>query len=92
MYRTEMGTFPASEDPALHLMDTPAIDLLDADFYVNGARNAYAWMRRNAPVYFDGRTACGESRRTTRCGPPNGTRPCSRVRAAAAPTPGLCRG
>src|SRR5262249_44575654 len=26
---------------------------LDADFYVNGARASYAWMRRNAPVYFD---------------------------------------
>ena len=32
---------------------TPPIDLLDADFYVNGAREAYAWMRRHAPVYFD---------------------------------------
>lgn len=34
-------------------MEVPAIDLLDADFYVNGARQSYAWMRRNAPVYFD---------------------------------------
>ncbi len=31
----------------------PPIDLLDADFYVNGAREAYSWMRENAPVYFD---------------------------------------
>jgi cholest-4-en-3-one 26-monooxygenase len=35
------------EEPA------PPIDLLDADFYVNGAREAYAWMRQHAPVYFD---------------------------------------
>ena len=32
---------------------TPPIDLLDADFYVNGAREAYAWMRQHSPVYFD---------------------------------------
>ncbi|MGH8977926.1 MAG: cytochrome P450 [Acidimicrobiia bacterium] len=31
----------------------PPIDLLDADFYLDGAREAYAWMRRNAPVYRD---------------------------------------
>lgn len=31
----------------------PPIDLLDADFYVNGAREAYRWMRRNAPVHYD---------------------------------------
>jgi cytochrome P450 family 142 subfamily A polypeptide 1 len=31
----------------------PQIDLLDADFYVHGAREAYAWMRRNAPVFRD---------------------------------------
>ena len=31
----------------------PRIDLLDADFYVDDAREAYAWMRRHAPVYLD---------------------------------------
>ncbi len=31
----------------------PRIDLLDADFYGDGAREAYAWMRRHAPVYLD---------------------------------------
>ncbi len=31
----------------------PRIDLLDADFYVDGAREAYAWMRHHAPVYLD---------------------------------------
>src|SRR5262245_13865324 len=31
----------------------PPIDLLAADFYVHGARDAYAWMRSQAPVYFD---------------------------------------
>ena len=36
----------------------PPIDLLDADFYVNGAREAYAWMRQHAPVYFDAKKAC----------------------------------
>jgi cytochrome P450 family 142 subfamily A polypeptide 1 len=35
----------------------PAINLLDGAFYVDGARDAYAWMRRHAPVYFD--EACG---------------------------------
>jgi cytochrome P450 family 142 subfamily A polypeptide 1 len=34
-------------------MDPPAIDLLAADFYVDGAREAYAWMRAHAPVHFD---------------------------------------
>jgi cytochrome P450 family 142 subfamily A polypeptide 1 len=31
----------------------PPIDLLDAAFYVDDPRRAYAWMRRHAPVYFD---------------------------------------
>jgi cholest-4-en-3-one 26-monooxygenase len=31
----------------------PTVNLLDADFYVNGARESYRWMRRHAPVYFD---------------------------------------
>jgi cytochrome P450 family 142 subfamily A polypeptide 1 len=34
----------------------PPINLLAADFYVHGAPNAYAWMRENAPVYFDPNT------------------------------------
>jgi len=36
-------------------MNAPPIDLLAADFYVNGARDAYAWMREHAPVHFDER-------------------------------------
>ena len=35
----------------------PPIDLLDADFYVNGAREAYAWMREHAPVYRDAKNS-----------------------------------
>jgi cytochrome P450 family 142 subfamily A polypeptide 1 len=31
----------------------PTIDLLDPDFYVNGARDAYDWMRQSSPVHFD---------------------------------------
>ncbi len=34
-------------------MDAPTFDLLDPAFYVNGARESYAWMRQHAPVYFD---------------------------------------
>ena len=34
-------------------MTAPAINLLDGAFYMEGARDAYAWMRRNAPAYFD---------------------------------------
>lgn len=33
----------------------PAIDLLDAGFYLDGAREAYRWMRGTAPVYRDER-------------------------------------
>jgi cytochrome P450 family 142 subfamily A polypeptide 1 len=33
-------------------MTAPHIDLSSGDFYVD-AREAYAWMRRNAPVHFD---------------------------------------
>jgi cytochrome P450 family 142 subfamily A polypeptide 1 len=35
----------------------PWIDLLDARFYVDEPRRAYAWMRRHAPVYFDERNS-----------------------------------
>src|SRR5207248_5334332 len=31
----------------------PSIDFLAGDFYGAHAAEAYAWMRRNAPVYFD---------------------------------------
>jgi cytochrome P450 family 142 subfamily A polypeptide 1 len=31
----------------------PPIDLLSSDFYVDGARAAYTWMRRHSPVHFD---------------------------------------
>lgn len=31
----------------------PDIDLLSGQFYVDGARDAYRWLRDNAPVYFD---------------------------------------
>jgi cholest-4-en-3-one 26-monooxygenase len=36
-------------------MPEPAIDLLSPAFYLHGAREAYAWMRRNAPVWWDAR-------------------------------------
>ena len=36
----------------------PRIDLLDPSFYVDGARDAYAWMRRNSPAYFDEKNGC----------------------------------
>ena len=29
------------------------IDLLDGDFYANGPYEAYAWLRENAPLYWD---------------------------------------
>jgi cytochrome P450 family 142 subfamily A polypeptide 1 len=34
-------------------VDASSIDLLAADFYVDGARDAYAWMREHAPVHYD---------------------------------------
>jgi len=36
-------------------VNAPTIDLLAADFYVNGARESYAWMREYAPVHYDER-------------------------------------
>ena len=36
----------------------PRIDLLDPSFYVDGAREAYAWMRRNSPAHFDEKNGC----------------------------------
>ena len=36
----------------------PRIDLIDPEFYVDGARDAYAWMRANSPVHFDERNEC----------------------------------
>ena len=36
----------------------PRIDLLDPAFYVEDARDAYAWMRRNSPVHFDEKHGC----------------------------------
>jgi cytochrome P450 family 142 subfamily A polypeptide 1 len=38
--------------------DPPRIDLLDPDFYVDGAREKYAWMRRHSPVHFDEVNRC----------------------------------
>jgi cytochrome P450 family 142 subfamily A polypeptide 1 len=32
---------------------TPCIDLLSPAFYLDGARDAYRWMRRHSPVHFD---------------------------------------
>ena len=32
---------------------SPIIDLLDSDFYVDGPYQTYAWMRENAPLYWD---------------------------------------
>lgn len=34
-------------------MDERAIDILDGDFYVNDPYSTYAWMRENAPAYWD---------------------------------------
>ena len=34
-------------------MQTRVIDLLDGDFYVNDPYPTYAWMRENAPCYWD---------------------------------------
>jgi len=34
-------------------MGTPTIDLLDGAFYVNDPYTTYAWMRENAPAYWD---------------------------------------
>lgn len=36
----------------------PRIDLLEPDFYVDGAREAYAWMRQHSPVHFDEKNSC----------------------------------
>jgi len=36
----------------------PRVELLEPDFYVDGARDAYAWMRRYSPVHFDERSGC----------------------------------
>ncbi len=34
-------------------MQTRVIDLLDGDFYVDDPYSTYAWMRDNAPCYWD---------------------------------------
>ena len=34
-------------------MSTRTIDLLDGDFYINNPYSTYAWMRENAPAYWD---------------------------------------
>ncbi len=31
----------------------PVIDLVRGDFYANDVQNSYAWLRENAPVYYD---------------------------------------
>ena len=36
-------------------MGAPVIDLLDPEWYGEAARRDYAWMRANAPVYYDER-------------------------------------
>jgi cholest-4-en-3-one 26-monooxygenase len=35
--------------------EPPAMDFLDVDFYVGDPYDAYAWLRRHAPVWWDGR-------------------------------------
>jgi cytochrome P450 family 142 subfamily A polypeptide 1 len=35
------------------VISNPDIDLLEGSFYVDKPREKYAWMRANAPVYFD---------------------------------------
>ncbi len=37
-------------------MDAPNVDFLAGEFYLDGARDAYAWLRTNAPVCFDERS------------------------------------
>ncbi len=32
---------------------SPVIDLVRGDFYANDVQNSYAWLRENAPVYYD---------------------------------------
>jgi cholest-4-en-3-one 26-monooxygenase len=39
--------------PSVSATPSPTIDLLDGDFYVNGPYEIYAWMRQNAPLYWD---------------------------------------
>ncbi len=39
------------------------IDLLDGDLYAGDPYATYAWMRENAPVYWDATTSSGASRR-----------------------------
>jgi cholest-4-en-3-one 26-monooxygenase len=39
--------------PPVSVTPSPTIDLLDGDFYVNGPYETYAWMRQNAPLYWD---------------------------------------
>jgi cholest-4-en-3-one 26-monooxygenase len=39
-------------------MSAPPVNFLSGTFYGEGARNAYAWMRDNAPVYFDDNSGC----------------------------------
>jgi cholest-4-en-3-one 26-monooxygenase len=39
--------------PVVSTAPSPTIDLLDGDFYANGPYQTYAWMRENAPLYWD---------------------------------------
>ncbi|MFN3215498.1 MAG: cytochrome P450 [Acidimicrobiales bacterium] len=43
----------ASTTPDSVAPDARVIDLLDGDFYVNDPYTTYAWMRANAPAYWD---------------------------------------
>lgn len=43
----------ASTTPDSVAPDARVIDLLDGDFYVNDPYSTYAWMRANAPAYWD---------------------------------------
>ena len=68
------------------------IDLLEGGFYVDDPATKYAWMRANAPVYFDARArrvglrvVRGGARARRR------TRRRSRTRAASVPTTGRSR-
>jgi cytochrome P450 len=36
-----------------YMASIPEIDLLDGHFYAKGAHLAFAWMRANAPLYWD---------------------------------------
>jgi cytochrome P450 family 142 subfamily A polypeptide 1 len=70
----------------------PPIDLLDPQFYVDGSRGAYRWMRRNAPVYFDEKNRLWGIATYDGVRAAEGNATVFRTRAAAVPTRDRCLG